>query len=154
MVAFSCLHRRRGVGTTCHTYSSTWKSEKLSMILTATSHLPPRLNCHSELMSSSCPHGPKKGVRWRPDTGPFPAPDASSCSCFFLPGNPQSEPKQLANDDVFPNGIHAGGCLLSLGSYCQMHLLSYASSQCRSWIHSHKMKLSITYAQHREDCKF
>lgn len=71
----SCLQlpsQRKRSGTTRHTYSSTWKSEKLSVILTATSHLPPMLNCRSELMSPSCPHGPKKGVRWRPDTGPFP----------------------------------------------------------------------------------
>lgn len=100
---------------------------------------------HSSLPSPAAPECTQQ---------PFPAPDARSCSCFFLPGNPQSEPKQLANDDVFPNGIHTEGCLLSLGSYCQMHLLSYASSQCRSWIHSHKIKLSITHAQHREDCEF
>lgn len=141
MVAFSCLHRGRGVGPQA-------------------THIPAHANLKSCLWSLELPKSPATQVKlaFRADEPflplwtekrsemearhwslpsaaapectqhPFPAPDASSCSSFFLPRHPRSEPKQLANDDVFPNSIHAGGCLLTLGSYCQTRLLSDVSS--------------------------
>lgn len=45
-----------------------------------------RLKLHSELTSPFCPHSPKKGARWRSDTGPFlPSPGARGCTQHPFP---------------------------------------------------------------------
>lgn len=83
---------------------------------------------------------------------PSPAPDASSRSCFFLPRNPQPKPKQLANDDVFPNSTHTVS-VCSLQRATVRHIFS-AMSHRDTVAENITPKWSITHGQHAEGCEF
>lgn len=122
MVAFSCLHRGTGVGPQAthipahaNLKSCLWSLQLPKSLATQVklafradeSFLLPWTKKRSEMearhWSLPSPTAPECTQH------PFPAPSASSCSCFFLPRNPHSEPKQLAKNDVFPNSIRTGG---------------------------------------------